>query len=86
MAVIDENQIVRPAELAKLLGISKATLFRWTKEGVLPPRRKLGPNVSFFFRGELDRWLESRPKLQSKAVAVSSDLTSPEPTEVPAAD
>lgn len=34
-------QIIRPDQLAKLLGVSKMTLYRMEKRGELPPRFRI---------------------------------------------
>jgi len=35
-------QMVRPAQAAALLGVHRATLYRWVRDGALPPPVKLG--------------------------------------------
>lgn len=37
MDMIDPNNIYRTSGLAKLLNVSRTTIWRWTRDGVLPP-------------------------------------------------
>lgn len=55
-------QIIRPVELAEQLGVSKVTIWRWTKEGILPPPRKLGSRAVGYVHSEVEEWLERRPE------------------------
>lgn len=57
---------MRTAELATLLQVSKPTIWRWEKEGNLPPRKKFGPNVSGWIRSSIQAWLASRPDAAPK--------------------
>ena len=47
----DPHAFVRPAEVAKYLGIGKSTLWRWIAEGKLERPKKLGPQMSVFTAG-----------------------------------
>jgi len=40
-----KDQMIRPAKAAGLLGVHRATLWRWVRRGELPPPIKLGPRV-----------------------------------------
>jgi predicted DNA-binding transcriptional regulator AlpA len=40
------SPIIRPNKAARLLGISRATLYRWERTGHLPSRVILGPGTS----------------------------------------
>lgn len=52
---------MRPAAAASYLGVTKPTLYRWVRDGVLPPPRRLGANSTAFLRADLDDWLSARP-------------------------
>jgi predicted DNA-binding transcriptional regulator AlpA len=39
---------IRYQEAARLLGVSRFTLWRWSREGLFPKPIKLGPNTSGF--------------------------------------
>lgn len=53
-------RVIRPAEAAKMLGISEPTLWRYSKSATFPAAFRLGPNAVGFDEGELIGWLESR--------------------------
>ncbi len=54
-------QILRISDLVELFGVSRVTLWRWEREGRLPPKRTLGPNTVGWLESEILEWLESRP-------------------------
>jgi prophage regulatory protein len=56
-----EDRVVRVRDLTELLGISRSTLWRWERGGLLPPKRRLGPNVVGWYEEEVQDWLRSRP-------------------------
>ncbi len=43
-----------------LLPVSRATLWRWIKDGKFPQPFKLGENCTVFDAGEVDAWLATR--------------------------
>lgn len=53
-------KMLRPAECAKKLGVSRTTLHRWTKEDGFPTAFRLGRNSVGFDEAEIDAWLMSR--------------------------
>ena len=50
--------LVRPAELAAVLGVAKTTLWRWSKAGNGPKRITIGGTV-FFARADIQHWLNA---------------------------
>lgn len=64
MSSKSSSAIVRPNELCEELGVSRATLWRWSRKGLLPPKRQIGPNVAGYLRAEIDEWLASRPQIE----------------------
>ena len=55
----DDFTVLRPADAARLLGISKATLYSWSRSRPDFPRKiKIGPRSSGWLRSELLAWLE----------------------------
>ncbi len=54
-------QILRINDLVEILGVSRVTLWRWERDGLLPPKRVLGPNTVGWLEFEILEWLESRP-------------------------
>ena len=56
------DAIVLESELrAKILPVSRSTLWRWESNGDFPKRRKLGPRRVGWLRSDIDEWLQSRP-------------------------
>jgi prophage regulatory protein len=56
------SRIVRPIEAARLLGITRATLYRWEKAGRLAPRVILGPGTSGWKEEDLAAFIEAAPR------------------------
>lgn len=52
--------IIRYSELAKELGVSKSTLFRWRQHKVIPEPITLGPRLVVWERAVIEHWLESK--------------------------
>ncbi len=59
MGTFCDSRIVRRKELAERLGISEVSVWRWEREGHLPKKRKLGPNVCGWLESELEEWFTS---------------------------
>jgi predicted DNA-binding transcriptional regulator AlpA len=56
------SPIIRPTQAARLLGISRATLYRWEASGRLAPRVILGPGVSGWKEADLAAFIASAPR------------------------
>ena len=54
-------QLLRPAQVASLIGVNRTTLWRWTKKGSFPAPVQLGRNAVGFRQAEVAAWIESRP-------------------------
>ena len=54
--------VVRPTEIAYVLGVSRPTAYRLEREGSFPRRRQLGPRATGWLLGDLENWLQSRPE------------------------
>jgi predicted DNA-binding transcriptional regulator AlpA len=60
--IIPPSRIIRPAQAARLLGISRATLYRWSASGRLAPRVILGPGVSGWKEEDLAAFIAAAPR------------------------
>lgn len=50
----------RPGELAKILGLGRATLYQWEKQGRFPKRVSLAENVAGWLATDVDKWLAEK--------------------------
>lgn len=55
----DTLQLVRPAELARLLGVSRTSLWSWRKRGKFPAPVRLGSCVAWKLE-DVSRFLDER--------------------------
>ncbi len=58
-------KIIRPAELAKQLSISKVSLWRMEKQGKLPPRVRISRRAVGWRSSDIDQWLEELQTAES---------------------
>lgn len=49
-----QGEYLRAGGLARLLGVSRNTIWRWTREGRLPPSIKLAGHVTVWSRADID--------------------------------
>jgi predicted DNA-binding transcriptional regulator AlpA len=57
-----------PQLLKFLGGISRATMYRWIEDGLLPTPVQLGPNRVAFLREEIREALAKRPRVLTRKV------------------
>ena len=55
------SQILRVKHLCEQLSVSRATIWRWERSGLLPPRRRIGPNVVGWLAQDIEEFLSTRP-------------------------
>jgi predicted DNA-binding transcriptional regulator AlpA len=61
-------------QLSQFLGgISRATLYRWVRDELLPAPVQLGPNRVAFLREEIREALAKRPRALTRKVSASED-------------
>lgn len=58
---LPDQLIYRPAELIRLLGIPRTTLYRWVRQGDFPKPVKLGDRATGWHAADIEEWLASRP-------------------------
>ncbi len=60
------ERVLRTSQVAEVIGVTRTTLWRWTKDGYFPPPRIIGPTKARPVRGWLEsdvsRWLRDRPE------------------------
>ena len=50
--------LIDSLEIAKHLGVSQNTVKRWSRNGVMPKGRRVGPRLLKWNRQEIETWLE----------------------------
>ena len=56
------SKLITKKEVARILGVSSSTVFRWSNIGHLPKPFTLGPNRTVWDLNELNEWIENRKK------------------------
>ena len=56
-----DDRLLRIDELCELLQTSKASVFNWTKQGLMPSQIKIGRS-SRWRVSEIEAWLAERPR------------------------
>lgn len=51
---INNKQFLRPADVTKLYGLSRATIWRWIQQGKLPEPKRLSSRMVGWPREQLD--------------------------------
>ena len=55
------THILRPAQVAERLAITRSTLNRWRQRDDFPKPLRLGPQAIGWRRADIERWLSDRP-------------------------
>ena len=58
------DYIIRPNDMVKVLGVSKAQLYRMVKAGDFPPPLKISERSSGWRTSDYHRWLDQRAAAQ----------------------
>lgn len=66
MTMLDTDQLMRPADVAKLAGIGVSTLSTYVSRGYGPPVTKVA-GYTLFLRADVDAWLAKRPGQGARA-------------------
>jgi prophage regulatory protein len=56
------SRILRPAQAARMLGVSRATIYRWERAGRLAARVILGPGTSGWKESDLAAFIDAAPR------------------------
>ena len=54
------KDILRPADICQMLGITRQTLTRWRTDGNFPPHIQLGERVVGWRRESIIAWMDER--------------------------
>ena len=54
------SKFIRRRKTAEMIGVSPATLWRWTRSGHFPKSIHLGPNTVGWREADIDAWIEQR--------------------------
>ena len=54
----EQAVIYRPKDLARRLGVRKATVHDWERKGILPQAKRYGSRFTFWLKADIDAWLE----------------------------
>lgn len=55
-----DNKFIRINDLAKHLGVTKVTIWRWRKKGLLPPAITVSPRVVGWRYETIEKWIEQQ--------------------------
>lgn len=61
-ATTTTDRILSPADVCKMLGITRSSLSRWRAEGEFPKPIRIGPNRVGWRSSTISDWLDSRPE------------------------
>jgi prophage regulatory protein len=54
------NKMIRPKELAEMLGVSTVTLWAWRKKNILPEPTAIGPRLIGWKQDVIEDWFKSQ--------------------------
>ncbi len=72
MTTLSQSRVLRPNELAAKLGVSRTTLWRWERQGLLPPRVNVGPNTRGWLAEAIDRFWSQRSESSASSTSKES--------------
>ena len=60
---MNDTKIIRYSELAKELGVSKSTIWRWRNSGRFPRPLNLGPRIVGWRTSDIQDWLNNENQM-----------------------
>jgi predicted DNA-binding transcriptional regulator AlpA len=57
---METPKFIRPHQLAKILGVSTVTLWRWRKERILPEPMSIGPRFIGWQPSIIEQWINDQ--------------------------
>ncbi len=70
---MDNYRIIRLAEVLRLTGLSRTTIWRREKAGTFPRRVRLGRHAVGWHYAEVAAWLNSRERVVTASVGTLAD-------------
>jgi len=62
---MEQSCLIRPADAANYLRVSRSTLYNWLEKGILDiPKVQLGPRAVAFLKKDIDAWIASHKTSQ----------------------
>lgn len=71
-------RLIRVKEVCERLSVTRTTVWRWVRDGHLPPKRQIGPNVVGFLEHEIDEFI-ARTAAAKGSAAEQSEGPEPAP-------
>ena len=72
-------------EVMEMLGVTRATIYRWRRKGLMPEAYDEGPNILYWERDVFDEWLRTRNMRKARPVGVNKQQSAvQEPTSASA--
>lgn len=56
------DKLLTPQQVAEALNVSRTTLWRYERAGIIPGRIRLSPKKTGFLKSEIEAFLEDRAK------------------------
>lgn len=61
-----KQPIYRLNDVMRRTGVSRSTIYKWTKAGTFPPPTRLGARLLVWSEAEIEAWLKSRLSNQTE--------------------
>jgi len=55
------HRVLRYPDVARIVRVSRTTIYRWVKKGRFPAPRYFGPSVRGWLWEDVEAWLTTRP-------------------------
>ena len=56
------HRFIRLPEVAKMVGVSKGTIYNWMHKGTFPKSISLGPQIVVCLESDVNKWIENKLK------------------------
>ena len=61
----DDDELWSIGTVVQRTGLSRASIYRYVRRNLFPPRRRIGPNRIAWLASEVLAWMQSRPRLSN---------------------